>query len=69
MSKKKEESKKINCNVCECSHNCMEDCTCKLESINVCPCTTKKTQDPLKDTACGSYEYSGNLNAEEITSK
>lgn len=58
---------KINCNVSECTFNCLEDSTCRLDSIKVCNCSSNKTKDPLKDTACGSYEYSGNLNIEEIT--
>lgn len=72
MSNKKPENKvgigqKINCNVCECAYNCIEDSTCRLDSIKVCNCSSKKTKDPLKDTACGSYEYVGDLNIEEMT--
>ncbi|MBR5227478.1 MAG: DUF1540 domain-containing protein [Clostridia bacterium] len=48
---------KIKCNVSDCTHNRLEDSTCRLETIQVCPCGSKTTTDPLKDTACASYEY------------
>lgn len=50
-------SQKIKCNVSDCTHNCIEDSTCRLKSIQVKPCSHKITKDPLKDTACASYEY------------
>lgn len=48
---------KIKCDVSECTHNCSKDSTCLLDAIQVCNCTYDKTKDPLKDTACASYEY------------
>lgn len=48
---------KIKCNVSDCTHNCIKDSTCKLEQIQVCPCSSSITKDALKDTACASYEY------------
>ena len=49
---------KIKCHVAECVHNCIKDSTCRLDEISVCNCSYDKTKDPLKDTACGSYEFS-----------
>jgi len=49
---------KIKCNVSDCTHNCIENSTCRLEEIQVCPCSHNATKDALKDTACSSYEYS-----------
>ena len=49
---------KIKCNVNDCTYNCLEDSTCRLEQILVCPCRVDYTKDPLKDTACASYKYS-----------
>lgn len=54
---KKNEGQKIGCTVSECMHNNINDCTCRLDAISVCPCSANITKDPLKDTACGSYEY------------
>ena len=48
---------KIKCDVVECTHNCIKDSTCMLDEISVCNCSYDKTKDPLKDTACGSYQY------------
>jgi len=48
---------KIKCNVSDCTHNSLQDSTCKLECIQVRPCSHKMTKDALKDTACASYEY------------
>ena len=48
---------KIKCDVVECTHNCIKDSTCMLDEISVCNCSHDKTKDPLKDTACGSYQY------------
>ena len=49
---------KIKCNVSDCTHNCIEDSTCRLDTIQVKPTSHKITKDALKDTACASYEYS-----------
>lgn len=50
-------SQKIKCDVADCTHNCIKDSTCMLDEIEVCNCSYSKTKDPLKDTACSSYEY------------
>ena len=31
-------SDRIKCNVTKCVHNCIEDSTCRLDSIVVCEC-------------------------------
>lgn len=49
---------KIKCTVADCTHNCIQDSTCLLDEIAVCNCRHDKTKDPLKDTACSSYQYS-----------
>lgn len=49
---------KIKCNVCDCTHNRLEDSTCRLKQIQVCPCSGTPTKNAIKDTACASYEYS-----------
>ena len=55
---------KIQCNVNDCSHNCNEDCTCRLETIKVCPCPNLPNTDKAEDqTACSMYNYCGDLNA------
>lgn len=54
---KETRSQKIKCNVADCAHNCIQDCTCRLEAIEVCPCSSKITKDPFKDTACSSYKF------------
>ena len=53
----KKSYQKIKCDVVDCTHNCIKDSTCMLDEIQVCNCSYDKTKDPLKDTACGSYEY------------
>lgn len=55
---KEKNGQKINCTVSDCIHNCVDDCTCRLGEISVCPCSATMTKDPLKDTACHSYKYS-----------
>lgn len=65
MLRKKED--KILCNVTKCVHNCIEDSTCRLDSIKVCECMNDKKSRRREDqTSCGSYEYCGNLNTDEI---
>lgn len=66
MNENLKNSQKIECNVTECSHNCLEDCTCKLDRIQVCPCRVKGDKTPEDETACAMYSYSGNLNSKEI---
>lgn len=57
---------KIQCTVSDCAHNCLEDSTCRLEKIQVCPCGHKGNAEKQEDTLCGSYHFAGNLNAKEI---
>ena len=57
MEKQSKGKQKIKCDVADCTHNCIKDCTCMLDQIEVCNCSYEKTKDPLKDTACASYEY------------
>lgn len=56
---------KIQCTVAECTHNSLEDSTCKLDKIHVAPCGGKKSDNPEDETACAMYSYSADLNAEE----
>ncbi len=53
---------KIECSVSHCAHNCIEDSTCRLEAIKVCPCGPKIKENYEEDTACSSYDYIGDLN-------
>lgn len=64
-------NQKIKCNVGECVHNCIQDCTCRLEKIQVCPCSSKLEEDslPRDKTACASYQNAGDLNITEITGR
>ena len=55
---------KIECNVNECTHNSIEDSTCKLDRIQVCPCLVKGDKTSEDETACAMYSYSGDLNSE-----
>jgi len=57
---------RIKCTVSDCSHNCSSDSTCQLKQIAVCNCRPEKTKDPLKDTACSSYEYSESKHKENL---
>ena len=57
---------KIKCNVAKCVHNCIDDSTCRLDSIIVCECMNDKKSKKREDqTACGSYNYCGDLNKNE----
>lgn len=56
---------KIGCNVTSCAHNCIDDCTCKLDQIRVSPCKMNGNKTPEDETACSSYHYAGDLNIEE----
>lgn len=65
--KMKYEDLRILCNVTKCVHNCIDNSTCRLDSIKVRECMNDKKSDKKEDqTACGSYEYVGNLNESEI---
>lgn len=48
---------RIKCTVSDCMHNSIQDCGCKLRSIDVCPCSSKVSKDPKDSTACLSYKY------------
>lgn len=73
MAQNKERyDQKIRCNVVECIHNCIEDSTCRLEKIQVCPChavLNKEEAMPRDVTACASYQNAGDLNIVEITGR
>ncbi len=56
---------KIECNVSSCAHNCLEDCTCRLDRIMVRPKAGDKTRTPGSETSCGSYFYIGEMNVVE----
>lgn len=58
-------SQKIGCNVTNCAHNNIDDCTCKLDQIRVSPCRLHGDKTPEDETACASYYYVGDLNVEE----
>lgn len=58
-------TQKIECSVSSCAHNCLEDGTCRLDRIRVKPCTLGKDRSPEAETACGSYNYVGELNTVE----
>lgn len=62
-------SQKIGCNVASCAHNCIDDSTCRLESIRVTPCSgVKGDGSPFKETLCSSYLHAGEMNIEEKSS-
>ncbi len=45
---------RIKCNVSKCLHNCIDDSTCRLNSIKVCECMNdKKSKNREDQTACG----------------
>lgn len=58
-------TQKILCNVTNCAHNCLDDCSCRLDKIQVAPCGPKGDTSAKDETLCSSYLYSGNLNSEE----
>ena len=60
-----ENTQKIDCNVFDCAHNCVDDCSCRLDRIQVCPCTSKGTKNYDDETACSKYMYIGDLNMQE----
>ena len=57
--KKETGHQKIKCSVSDCSYNCVPEKACTLDEISVCNCTSEKTANTLKDTACSSYEFKG----------
>jgi len=56
---------KIRCTVTECSHNCLEDSTCRLDEILVSHGITRSDENSKDETACSMFHFIGNLNAEE----
>lgn len=57
---------KIKCNVTNCTHNCLDDCTCRLDEIHVASCINKKRESQKEDiTMCNSFQDIGDLNVEE----
>lgn len=60
-------NQKIDCNVTKCMHNCIDDCSCRLERIQVCPTSARNTDTYDDETACGMYTYVGDLNTQEKT--
>ncbi len=58
-------NQRIDCNVTDCMHNCLEDCSCRLDKIQVCPCNSKSPRTPEDETACSMYIFSGDLNTRE----
>lgn len=60
---------KIQCNVAHCTHNCIDDCTCRLDKILVSPCTVKANESAEDTTACASYRFCGDLNITEIVGR
>lgn len=57
---------KIQCDVVECTHNSIQDSTCRLDKILVSHGVTRHDSDSNDETACAMFEYCGNLNAEEM---
>ncbi len=53
---------KIKCSVVSCTHNCVDNCTCMLDKIIVCPCSLEAEGDKDTETCCGNYENCGNEN-------
>ena len=65
MSKNDKRDSAIKCNVVDCAHNCVKDCTCRLDTIQVCTCNGKRHAESEDGTACNSYKYVGDLNEKE----
>ncbi len=64
-----EGNQKIKCGVTDCIHNCIDDCTCRLDSIKV-NVVSDQTKACSKDgTCCKSYDYAGDLNEVEVTGR
>ena len=62
-------NQKIKCGVTDCVHNCIENSTCRLDSIKV-NVVSDQTKAGSKDgTSCKSYDYAGDLNETEITGR
>ncbi|MCX8074252.1 MAG: DUF1540 domain-containing protein [Clostridia bacterium] len=61
-------SQRIECNVTNCTHNCIDDSTCRLDKIQVAPCGPRGSKVAEDETLCSSYLYIGDLNEEEKSS-
>lgn len=53
---------KIECNVVSCAHNCLEDCTCRLDRIIVKPCQSDNLKKGEIQCTCASYNFVGEMN-------
>lgn len=62
-------SQKIMCGVTDCIHNCIDDSTCRLESIKVNVSSGNDKAGSEEGTCCKSYDYAGDLNEVEITGR
>ena len=60
---------KIKCNVTDCMHNCIDDSTCRLESIKVGIMSDKPKANCEDGTCCTSYNFGGDLNETEVTGR
>ncbi len=57
-----EEKNKIKCNVSSCENNCVENCSCTLENITICPCHNieEGEENIEKESFCDSYKCKKN---------
>ena len=62
-------SQKIMCGVTDCLHNCIDDSTCRLDSIKVNISSEGNKAGCKEGTCCISYDYAGDLNEVEITGR
>ena len=62
-------NQKIKCGVTDCIHNCIDDSTCRLDSIKVNVVSDKSKANCKDGTCCKSYDYGGDLNEVEITGR
>lgn len=74
IEKKNEETQKgigqkIKCSVADCTHNCLEDSTCRLECIKVSVMKDRPEAKCEEGTACCSYDFGGDLNQAEMTGR
>lgn len=60
MSEKNNCHQKINCTVESCLYNNYQESECKLEQIEVNPCTDCCNGKPEDESMCGSYKSKSN---------
>lgn len=60
-------TQKIECSVVDCAHNCIDDSTCRLNKIRVCPKSASNLVEDVNGSLCGSYHYIGDQNVVDIT--